>query len=316
MRKIFIILIMGIFPWLSTLGTTTPVSLINEDYVWVYLGIPEPDRHVDMYYRYNGTDEVNGKTFHRFVNFKNHEKKLEMDGSEKEIIYEGFETIVWLAREENRKLIVIYPSDIESEKYTEYVVNDFNLKTGDLVSDCPFYFYDNGPWDERIKAIDHINIQGSECMIQWCNDIPGEVFIGELLRPIVSGVGNCGVGTHDRLEKETTGMTGNWFSRLEDKDGNVLLDRETISKLNPTVDIALVPDMDFSGIEFTNGKVSCRTSDGAEIFLAVYHPDGRLVSEILGNGEASISTSGFEEGVYIIRAFIDNRSISRKIIIR
>lgn len=316
MRKIFIVLIMGIFPWLLTLAVSTPVSLINEDFVWVYLSIPEPDKHVDMYYRYSGTDEVDGTIYHRFVNFKNHEKNLTIDEGEKEIIYEGFETLIWLAREENRKLIVIYPQDIESKEYTEYVVNDFNLQIGDLVSDCPLY-YNPGGHQEKIVDISSINVNGEDCMIQWSNSYNGPLSEGKWWpRPIVEGIGNCGVGTYDKLELETTGLCGNWFSKLLDDEGNVLLGKETIMKLNPVSGYTAAFDIDFSGIEFSNGKVSCHASDGVEISLAVYHPDGSLVSEILGNGEASISTSGFEEGVYIIRAFIDNRSISRKIIIR
>lgn len=316
MKKIFLFLTTAILIVVSAKAESTPVNLINEDYVWVYFSVLHYNTHTDMYYKYSGTKEIAGKTYHRYVNYKNEERKWTPENDITETVYEGFEKLVWLAREEDRKLIVIYPSDIESEEYTEYVVNDFNLQKGDLVSDCPYYHELHH--QEWIHDIDYVEIEGKNCMIQWTDPDRLETGPSEYWRPIVEGVGNCGVGLHENLQVENNGDSGNWFSRLEDKDGKVLLDRETIFKLNPAVGIVPVPDMDFSGsgIEFTNGKVSCRTSDGAEISLAVYHPDGRLVAEISENGEVSLSTSILDPGVYVVRASVDNRSASRKIIIR
>jgi hypothetical protein len=127
----------------------------------------------------------------------------------------------------------------------------------------------------------------------------------------VKGIGNCGFGLlHDVGSEEALKFR---FSRLTDREGNVIVTSEDIMKLKPVpenVETVTEPNP----IRVLGDRVDAVSADGTTVTLTVVSADGRTVAQASGEGSATIAIDQLSHGVYVVRVIADGKYATSKII--
>ena len=216
-------------------------SMIRYDRVWEHISVHWNDKTA-YYVRFDGAEEINGKTYHRLVCFRKADFDYDKDGQcyifnvdENYYEHEGY------LREESGKVYTLirnvkydddyiygslyiptgndaHPSDLE-----ERLLYDFTCREGES------YMGLHGGWGEtwemayKVRSIESVEIDGEESRL--LRIYPDEEWYDTLSEPVIEGVGIGSYGcltTINFLLRPTCPCMNHIFSRVLSIDGRVL----------------------------------------------------------------------------------------------
>lgn len=238
-------------------------SMIRYDRIWEHIYINWSDTRA-YHVRFAGTEEINGKTYHRLEAFREIRYTYDYDTKPKILSvnndyyeHEGY------MREEDGKVytlvaiddndpnypdIIPYIPDIpglDSYRIEERILYDFTCKEEETYRGL--HIGSRGQeMDYKITAIEHVEIDGEEHRLQriavyedWLEDWMDFVY-----EPIVEGIGIAGHGcltTINFFETPTCPCMNHIFNRVLSTDGRVLYRAEK--------DCTEIPIDDFFGVD-------------------------------------------------------------------
>lgn len=215
-------------------------SMIRYDRVWECVSTRWFDNTV-YYMRFDGTEEINGKTYHKLVTFRkagfdwkdNGKTLFTYDVSDDIIEHEGY------MREENGVVYTLIANDgaenpdswsgtlyiptNDNSDYpdvTEEIIYDFNCKEGDSYDGISYLMCMAQKESFTVESIDKVEIDGEECRRfeitnRYCDK----------LYPVIEGVGavvegclNC----HEFLDAPTFPWGHHFLNRVFNNEGDVL----------------------------------------------------------------------------------------------
>lgn len=230
-------------------------SMIRYDRVWqCYSTLDGTDEDTYKCMRFDGTEEINGKTYHRLVTFK--KRIMDYDPETGPIVkqmvdcleHEGY------LREENGKVYTLIedmedprtdtrdpslgwlyiPGNSDSDgnkKYSEYLLYDFNIEENGIYDGISFVT--GSAWNNRfaILNVSYVEIDGEEYKKMYVcpedeleyhetYDTPYSSY-----QSIVEGIGAIGYGClnyHEFIDWPLRLYAHNYFTCLYDMDGNVI----------------------------------------------------------------------------------------------
>ncbi len=257
-------------------------SMIRYDRIWEHVSYDWSDR--DVYHvRFDGSEEFNGKTYHRLVCFRKASygydsaaKPYLFDVNNDYYLHEGY------LREEDGKvytLLEIYDrngndspyiclcTDLDeyNKNYTieERLLYDFTCKEGESYKALHLESNLVGEMIYEVKSVDLVEIQGEPHRIFRVIADGNETMV----EPIIEGVGIVSYGcltTINFLYRRTCPCMNHIFNRLLSSDGEVLYCAEE--------GYANIPYGDFSGVD----NVIANTNDSESL---IYDMMGRRILE-------------------------------------
>ncbi|WP_304382071.1 T9SS type A sorting domain-containing protein [Paramuribaculum intestinale] len=210
------------------LKPTTYVPMIREDRVWEYVGGYENSDergYVVHCMKFDGTQEVQDKEYHRFVLFKSTYVYHDYDAKERYRV-EMRDEPVYLLREEEGKVYAIYPnaSPDPNQPFKEVKLYDFTLSDGDVI-EHPFGYSQS----YIVRTKPSVDIAGETCKVIRLEDsnYPGS----EIPIDFIEGVGINYNGSMASFSLAFITGDGNSYyepsyyatiNRVLDLDGNVV----------------------------------------------------------------------------------------------
>ena len=316
MRKsiIIVILAVGLASALSAVATPdgSYPAMIREDRVWEYLwtraestkyGWPTDCELFRM--RFDGTEEKNGKEYHRFVYCGDRVKWKETTDMETgavtrtdKVTTPNEDTTVYYLREVPGKVFVLFPYDefhdlgngYKAEKDEEVPLYDFTLGEGESFAGFWSWGAAGGLTDYPVRELEPIDIAGDRCRVFGVTDS----FIGacrEYCFSEAAGCLNCGILVAPDAILRPSGYTSIEcdLQKIYDGDGNVLYEYD------PSAGIA--PEMSGSPLRRDGDRVLAEGE--GELTLRLFAADGRRAGTASGSGKVSLSLDGVAPGVYI-----------------
>lgn len=311
-----------------------PVKLIREGREWEYVSFSDFGSYT-MFYRmkFDGTEEHNGRTYHRWVTFKTthvkHNWKDKEDGSlidEYTVDISEEQTNVRLLREENAKVYMLTPEDADASMYRhefgieipptwtssdvdkeakEMILYDFNQRAGDIVQGCGEEVFPAGYY---VSGTSYLTVEGEECFVQahkpdWYveHSLYKYPVYALFEYKMVEGIGFDGWGTMTLVPfmVTTNGNPNYSLNNVYNSQGEVIYEGKN----------CFVPTENYEGIEITAADrselraVSGGIRAAGMTSVSVYSLDGREVYRTHGYGsETFIPTAGWTKGTYVVRA--------------
>ena len=229
-------------------------SMIRYDRVWECV-----DFDFDIYdgvfkcMRFDGPEEINGRTYHRLVAFKKAYPIYDATGARVSFRIEDCYEHEGYMREDQGKVYTLFvpvvPSDqdyfygklyipdsenpVDASDCKEYLIYDFTVDEGDCFTAMSFIQNVAGPETFKVINVSSVEIDGEECKMMRVGWERVNVFleldyIGEF--PAVAGVGAVEDGclNHCEFSDRLTSMwCCNYFQRLFDLEGNLLYEGPT-----------------------------------------------------------------------------------------
>ncbi len=318
MRKsiIIVILAVGLASALSAVATPdgSYPAMIREDRVWEYLwtraestkyGWPTDCELFRM--KFDGTEEKNGKEYHRFVYCGDRVKWKETTDMETgavtrtdKVTTPNEDTTVYFLREESGKVFVLFPYDefhdlgngYKAEKDEEVPLYDFTLGEGESFAGFWSWGAAGGLTDYPVRELEPIDIAGDRCRVFGVTDS----FIGacrEYCFSEAAGCLNCGILAAPDAILRPSGYTSIEcdLQKIYDGDGNVIYDSSRFAEKRMTMinedrtwiyrshsqdHPVVIQEMKFTDSRELNGFTYHRF---ALVKLSGYDREGHLVSE-------------------------------------
>ena len=317
-------------------------TMIRYDRIWESVSMTFHGYTI-KYMKFDGTEEINGKTWHRIVTFRK-AYPTKYDRETKTYIFE-FEDNIYenegYMREDDGVVYTLldayyddrgdgvycwfgsqYLSSSDTPNYgiIEAVIYDFNCEEGECYDGFSFFE----------KAVDYatfknlstttVEIDGEECRrieIGWVidyDDKPG------WQSPVIEGVGAIEDGClnyHEFTLHATHMWCYNRFLRVLDMQGNVIFSND-IGYNVPYKDV-------FVGVETISEGSRMLIGDGTVSFgednclnrVSLYNMQGQQAAVAEGTGRVCLTTAGLTPGVYIAVASTGGKTLERqKIIVR
>ena len=222
--------------------------IIRYDRVWENKSLYYTDEGLIRCMRFDGSEEINGKTYHRVVTFKkSHWENEEVQAYVTEDCYE----LEGYMREEDGVVYALvyedcdkfgnprlggtwFPTQEEGSEplsYKEYVLYDMNLNEGDHYTAFTDLTENGATLDTfNVLHTSFVDVAGEKCKIMYVCDSIEEEYDDDVpydwYHPIVEGIGIVESGCLNYLSIEGHKNTGMWyhkcFERFFDIDGNVL----------------------------------------------------------------------------------------------
>ncbi len=304
----------------------TYVPMIREDRVWEYVGpyqAPFGAGYAFHYMKFDGTQNVNGTDYHRFVLFKSiYESNGEL------VKEESREEPYYLLREEEGKVFVLCMDDYIASNYKagvsdsnhefeEFKVYDFTLNEG-YIWEYPMAAADMGLKSHFLPMTvcygSPIEVDGEKCRVMSFNGHKpefieglGVTFNGSLPKfnaEISLGLGNCAIEpAHDAS-----------LNRAFDSAGNVIYQNET-SLLPPTNSVDGVLDDVKLTMSWKDNEVVAVGGGDAVVTLEVIGIDGAKRATASGRGHAVADLTQLAPGVYVVRVSDGSNVKTAKIMI-
>lgn len=214
-------------------------SMIRYDRVWEHISIRWSDHKV-YYAKFDGPQEINGKTYHRLATFRKASYQYNFDGQPEIFdIDENYYEHEGYLREENGKVYTLmskgtynpdyYPGELykqtpsgpEVEGLEERLLYDFTCPEGGSYQ----AFHTAPGWATdltyNVKSVERVEIDGEEHRLQriYTNDYP------DIIEPIIEGIG---IGNYGCLTSiwflaiPTCPCMDHIFNRVLSTDGRVL----------------------------------------------------------------------------------------------
>ena len=323
MKKIMIIAAL-----LLTIVATSfaaPVKMIREDRVWEYINetvyiYGDSVTYEQYQMKFDGTETLNGKTYHKFVYVGDIEKMTDRLTTEGRKFWKYEKTKntnrhYFLMREENGKVYTCLKyAGAYHQLDGEFFSYDFNLKKEDKFDGLAYYdneYFDLIDFeDARIASIGEATIDGETCKVQIFSDFGDR----ECKKTATEGIGfNYGMlPAMDGVEMYASGRFPLIrLNKVYDGKGKVIY-RGYDKTLGVNEMMA-----DYCDLEIRMKEDAIRVAAEGNIRMTVWSMQGLKVAGAEGAGEVSVSTSGLIPGVYVVRAAsADGRSATRKIVVR
>lgn len=246
--------------------------------------------------RFDGTEEINGKIYHRLVTFKKRIMEYDEEGPIVKQIVDCLEHEGYLREEDGKVFTLIVDAedsysgawgisrgvmylpettDPDSNKasYSEYLLYDFNIEENGIYDGISFVV--GGAWSNRFAVLNvsSVDIDGEECKMMYVcpedrleyhetYDTPYYWYQG-----IVEGIGAVDYGClnyHEFIDWPTRLYAHNYFTCLYDMDGNLIYST----------------DPDYFGFDYGSFVSGVETVEGtAEDNDAIYDILGRRIAE-------------------------------------
>ncbi|MDE6511211.1 MAG: hypothetical protein K2L00_03845 [Muribaculaceae bacterium] len=216
-------------------------SMIRYDRVWEHIYINWGDTRA-YHVRFAGTEEINGKTYHRLEAFREIRYTYDYDAKPKVLsINNDYYQHEGYMREEDGKVYTLVITDssakeshfamlytpeqqiTEQDSIEERVIYDFTCKEGETYRGCQS---DRSVVEEityKIMSIDHVEIDGENHKTLHIRPDNGQDYVyGD---PIVEGIGIASYGcltTINFLRVPTCPCMNHVFNRILSTDGRVL----------------------------------------------------------------------------------------------
>ncbi len=219
-------------------------SMIRYDRIWECVSY-ENGTDVIKCMRFDGTEEIDGKTYHRIVTCKKTIANYINDSFEFETVNDIWEHEGYLREEDGAvyTLVVAYkdeesptgygylyiPSssntDLNEIEISEQKIYDFNCSDGDKYDGFSFVMKNGEPCNFTVKSMANVDIAGEEC--KEYNVVASEFFsqYPDAGVPVIEGIGaveNGCLNYHEFI----TGVDMIWYhkelSRILDLEGNVI----------------------------------------------------------------------------------------------
>ncbi|MCM1141533.1 MAG: T9SS type A sorting domain-containing protein [Muribaculum sp.] len=327
-------IIMTVFGNVNLCASENYKSMIRYDRVWESLSQPTGDLIKCM--RFDGTEEINGKSYHKIITFRKtiasyDTSILAYTYGPSEDVYEseGFireeDGIVYtLVVEPKDRVDNVYSGYIffngcelnDDEILSEKIVYNFNVKEGDLFELYTFIARLGGV-DALFKVIkeDKIVIEGEECRsieiapIYYEEDILGTRIV------IIEGIGVTDYGSlnYHELQDHPTGLWhNNFLNRVFDNNGSVIY--SSSSRYDSLLydgfsHVEMIPNI----LNDVDKKDYISFGEDNHLnAIKIYDMNGRLVKSVSGAGRATLSTRDLTSGIYISVAETDGKPISRR----
>ena len=216
-------------------------SMIRYDLVCGHIYIHWNDREV-YYVKFDGPEEINGKTYHKLVAFKKakfdydyngHPYTFDVDDNYYE--HEGYmreedgKVYTLVAKDDDDteyNILSLYTTDYDypdSYKIEEKLLYDFTCKEGESYRGLQIELSDGFEQDYKVMAIEHVEIDGEDHrLLRICPDDDYDYRYGD---PVVEGIGIASYGcltTINFLLLPTCPCMGHIFNRVLSKDGRVI----------------------------------------------------------------------------------------------
>lgn len=316
------------------------VPLVNYDRVWESVSLDWFHGPV-KYMKFDGAEEINGKTYHRIVTFK----KTMVDNGE--VVDDGNEypmdvyEIEGYVREEDGKVYALvvgydegslftgmpyYPGHpYEDCEMTEQLIYDFSLGEGGSFDAFACSAVGGYMFKFTVDSKTTVSVDGQDCvkftMEAGIQDDYGENHFGDI--EIVEGVGSVNRGCllyNEFFYCPTKPKFFNYFNRLFDGEGNVLY------KSQDALDFLDLPTEGiFSSVEYLPSPEVIHIYDGNIYFgeggkscsIDIYGIDGNIRKSIAGQGRQCLSVADLSHGVYITVSQTEGgQAVCRKIVIK
>ena len=258
-------------------------SLIRYDRIWEHLSINWRDGEV-YYVKFDGPEEINGKTYHRLVSFRKasfeYEYNLQpylFDIDNEYYRHEGYMreeegkvyTLIYnVGYDENGRLYGrIYTSDgkeVHPADLQEKLLYDFTCKEGESYLGLQVYGHTAEEMNYKVKSVESVEIDGEENRRMYIYH--DDEWDNENAHPIVEGIGIASYGcltTINFLYLPSCPCMDHIFNRVLSTDGKVLYTNDVYHYVD-------IPLGDFLGV----GSLTDEPSDAAPI----YDLYGRLIS--------------------------------------
>lgn len=285
--------------------------------------------------KFDGTEDIGGKTYHKLVAFKNSVRKR--DGNQyvfttPEDVYqpEGYmreeDGIVYTLVRENDKYetggLFTCPEDLkEGDVLTEKAIYNFNVTDDEIFDMYSFIMRGGMPCPFKAFATELVDIAGEECRkIDFGPGYPADgsmEFINQY--SMIEGIGATDYGClnyTEFIDHPTKIWYYNYITRVFDMDGNVIYTLPDnicecldYGSFNSVDIIAEEPSLTISAdcISFGNA--------GDDNAVSIFDVNGTLVKSASKLGRLSIDTDGLQPGIYVVSAYTDGENIvNRKFI--
>lgn len=302
-------------------------SLIREDRVWESLSCSDSGIPTSHFFKFDGTEERDGKTYGRLIAFKKvtytYANRPEGEVLDKE---DGIEELHALMREEDGVVYsyiddsCVFTGECEGElKNHEYVLYDFNANESETYDSAGFFYnLEVYPAYFKVSSLDYVEVGGEKCkrmMVSASESKDDPRGMGDY--EIVEGIGFTDKGClfyHGYFCQETSMYFKLYFLRVFDLDGNILYgDREWITPdggIQVGVEGMAQPT---GGLSFDDREINIESSRPCKINLV--DMQGAPVASTTGTGHISLPLTGLQRGVYVATAESDGRVIDRMKII-
>ena len=239
--KIVMMLLSFILGGAFSLSAEEYKSMIRYDRVWEYINSQWLDRQV-CYVKFDGPEEINGKTYHRLVAFKTAGYDYDSDGqpylfdiNENYYKHEGY------LREENGKVYTLIVKNVDEPEspglylhtselsypdwweIEEKLIYDFTCKDGESYTGLQIESWWGEEMDYKVMSVEHVEIEGEDHrLMRICPDDGWDYKNGE---PIVEGIGIASYGcltTINFLIQPSCPCYNHIFNRVLTLDGKVL----------------------------------------------------------------------------------------------
>lgn len=312
-----------------------PVKLIRPDREWEYVTIhPFGETTTFRRMKFDGTEDRYGHTYHRWITVKTtivyhnddfeDSYTVEIDNTPKDI---------FLMREENSKVYMLIPEEIDPDNYTvfleaegnacwnssdinkecrEMILYDFTQRTGDIVQGCVERCI---PAGFSITHTDIMTVEGEECIVQsdpegcWYPDFSRYIkyMLGSYTTynfydyKMIEGIGFDGWGTMTFIPIIITpNSEPNFFiNNVYNSKGEVIYRGRDMYVPTKDFDSVNTVQTDKLEIKVINGDILI---NGANL-VSIFTLEGLLVHSANTNGaDAIINTKNWTKGTYIVQA--------------
>lgn len=294
--------------------------IIRDDRVWECItGTWGP--FTVKYMKFDGIEELLGKTYHRIVTFK--KSVVDINSPIEDCKYEFFDDVYeheGYMREEDGKVYTLViegetepyyegaiyiPSWSYQEDLTlnERLIYDLTSEVGNCYDAFSSVTLGGEFMNFKTVARTAVNVEDEECvMIGMCPTVFSDNH--NISYCVVEGVGPIGNGClnyTEFIDSPTRPWTYNFFNRLFDLNGNVIFRNQ-----EDCLDFRL-PENLFSSVEtlgetntlMINANVISYDNYNCHNSVAIYDMNGRMLKTASARGKVTVSTADLHPGIYI-----------------
>ena len=315
--------------------------MIRYDRVWECVDLYDGSFNMFRYLRFDGTEEINGKTWHRIVSFRTALQKYYSDTGTftYDYDYDIYENEGYLREEDGLVYTLVEISEdsygnVHGERYisgrpspdpdyivrseiSEAVIYNFNCEVGNTYDGISFITGTLQDTNFKVLSENTVMIDGEECrrievlpseFIEWYPEASGY--------PVIEGIGAVDTGClnyTELIDHPTKRWYYHYFNRLLDMDGRILYDSDTFSNSAPEWG-------GFNSVGSLNEGSRMLARDGMVSFgedghrngITVYDMNGRTVASTAGTGRVAMPTAGLAKGVYVAVCTTDGNAADRR----
>ena len=312
--------------------------LIREDRVWEYTAGDSTEQ-----YRFVGTTDRDGKTYHRFCRVR---VEIVKDG-EKIVTND---TVCKGLMREDEKLRTVYSLKENGDSVRELLLYDFEMGKDDMSIYVDIY---NSKIENHYQTFPILDEYDGILCLKSCGLYHKGKITERILMPeseifhypeltFVEGIGPAeirgigGILSHPLYGMEEKLIICGKKSAVTAEGGTRSVSRETVRLLQKVYDGDMkaifdpkdvkeefgpdegIPDASLTeGIMISMGVGNIVVRCENRVGMTVWSMQGSKVAGAEGAGEVSVSTSGLVPGVYVVRAAsADGRSTTRKIVVK